>query len=57
MIPASFLLANSDAANDALPAFLKSGAAGILIEGGLFMWPILILLVQKGYMFNEMLIK
>jgi len=33
------LLANTDS------GFLKTGATGILLEGGLFMWPILILLI------------
>jgi biopolymer transport protein ExbB len=41
MTPAFPLLAATDSA----PGFLQSGATGILLEGGLFMWPILILLI------------
>ena len=39
------LLANSSEEHGAVYDFFHSGAIGILLEGGVFMWPILILLI------------
>ena len=45
MPPLPAILAATPEEHGALYEFLHSGAIGIFLEGGIFMWPILILLI------------